>query len=111
MHGSRALTEAATFDMELYKSMTYYQNDVAALQNQVGDLQNDARTCAGTRTPQAQSRSLPVRFELVSYRGEVFGPYASIMEASEAAQAKWPGQDQNEDRTGAGWDIQCVGVK
>lgn len=46
----------------------------------------------------------PKRFELVSYRGEIFGPYDRM----EAAKEKWPEQSQDEDRSGRGWDVQVV---
>ena len=57
------------------------------------------------------SENQPVRYELVSYRGEIFGPYASVAEAAEAAKAKWPDQEQDEDRTGKGWDVQVWTLK
>lgn len=60
-------------------------------------------------TPLTQPRSGPVRYELVSYRGEIFGPYSSIEEAAEVALMKWPDQPQDEERTGTGWDIQVAG--
>lgn len=57
------------------------------------------------------AKSVPHCFELVSYRGEIFGPYASIAETREAAKMKWPDQEQDEDRTGEGWDIQVAGAR
>lgn len=59
-------------------------------------------------TPVTQRRSRLVRFELISASGEIFGPYHSAQAATEAAQAKWPDQEQDEDRTGAGWDVQAI---
>lgn len=50
----------------------------------------------------------PVRYEIVSYRGEIFGPYPSATAAAEAAKEKWPDQSQDEERTGAGWDVQAA---
>lgn len=50
----------------------------------------------------------PKRFELVSYRGEIFGPYDSMEAAARAAKEKWPDQSQDEDRSGRGWDVQVV---
>lgn len=64
--------------------------------------------------PRNEGRSVTVGlpgFELISYRGETFGPYSTIAEAREAALMKWPDQSQDEDRTGAGWDIQVAGAK
>lgn len=49
------------------------------------------------------------QFELVSYRGEIFGPYPTAQAAAEVAKAKWPDQEQDEGRTGKGWDVQVVG--
>lgn len=47
----------------------------------------------------------PIQFELVSSRGEIFGPCPTAQAAAEAARAKWPNQEQDEDRTGDGWSI------
>lgn len=58
-----------------------------------------------------EGRPHPVLFEIVSYRGETFGPYTSLEEAASVAEMKWPGQGQDPDRTGAGWDVQVAGVK
>jgi hypothetical protein len=68
-------------------------------------------TCVVIDTKLAQRRSGPVRFESVSYRGEIFGPYDSMEAAAQAAKEKWPDQHQDEDRTGAGWDVQVEGAK
>lgn len=62
-----------------------------------------------TRLTQPGSR--PVLFEIVSYRGEIFGPYTSAEEAAEAARLKWPDQEQDEERKGDGWDIQVAGLR
>lgn len=48
-------------------------------------------------------------YELVSYRGEIFGPYSTMEEAARSAKEKWPHQHQDEDREGLGWDIQVAG--
>ncbi len=53
----------------------------------------------------------PTQYEIVSYRGEIFGPYPSAQAAGQAAKEKWPDQEQDEDRTGKGWDVQIAGVK
>lgn len=60
-------------------------------------------------TPLTQPRSGSVQFELVSYRSEIFGPYPTAAAAMEAAKAKWPDQEQDEDRAGCGWDVQVAG--
>jgi hypothetical protein len=72
---------------------------------------NTGRTQSTSGTRLTQSCSGPVRYELVSYRGEIFGSYGTISEAREAARHKWPDQSQDEDRTGEGWDVQVAGVK
>lgn len=72
---------------------------------------NDARTGADRDTGLTQRRSGPVRYELVSYRGEIFGPYPTAQAAAEAAKIKWPHQHQDEDRVGLGWDVQVVGLR
>lgn len=53
----------------------------------------------------------PAQFEIVSYRGEIFGPYATMQAAADAAKAKWPDQEQDEDRTGKSWDVQVAGLR
>lgn len=63
----------------------------------------------GNKEP-ISAKSVP-QYELVSYRGEIFGPYPTAAAAMEAAKAKWPDQEQDEDRTGKGWDVQVVGVE
>lgn len=68
---------------------------------------NDSRTSSSICAETEPRRQL---WELVSYRGEIFGPYTSPEEAAEVAQLKWPEQFQDEDRTGAGWDIAVVGA-
>lgn len=69
------------------------------------------RTNQKIDTQLAREGSRPVRFEIVSYRGEIFGPYPSMGAAVQAALEKWPDQEQDEDRTGKGWDVQSVGAE
>ena len=69
---------------------------------------NDKGTCSPSDTPLAQGRSGPVLYELVSYRGEIFGPFPSVQRAAMFAAVRWPGQDQDEERIGAGWDIEAI---
>lgn len=68
------------------------------------------RTGSKTDTPAAQSGSRPVLYELVSHRGEIFGPYTSREEAAEAARTKWGTSLQDDDPPGDSWDIQVVGA-
>lgn len=49
------------------------------------------------------------KFELVSWRGEIFGPYPTMEAAAQAAKDKWPDQEQDENETGSGWSIQQAG--
>lgn len=51
------------------------------------------------------------QFELVSWRGEIFGPYPALEDAARAAKDKWPDQEQDPDRAGRGWDVQVAGSR
>ena len=53
----------------------------------------------------------PVRYELIDKDGNSAGLFMTAQMAAEYAAAKWPDQEQDEDRTGAGWDIQIAGAK
>ena len=72
---------------------------------------NESRTCGNSDTQLTRGGSRVVRYEIVSYRGEIFGPYDSMEAAAQAAKEKWPDQHQDEDRTRAGWDVQIQGAK
>lgn len=50
-------------------------------------------------------------YELVSYCGEVFGPFMTVSHAMQIAKDKWPDQEQDEARTGKGWDISIIGAE
>lgn len=52
------------------------------------------------------------QFELVSHRGETFGPYNSRDEAKQAGERKWPGMESADlsDDEPSGWYIQVVGA-
>jgi len=52
---------------------------------------------------------VPTRYEIVDRHGQMHGPFPSAMEAASFAACKWPGQEQDEDRAGKGWDVQVVG--
>ncbi len=52
----------------------------------------------------------PPQFELIGPDGRKYGPYASRMAAVIEADWKWPGIEQDEDETGAGWNIRLVGA-
>lgn len=49
------------------------------------------------------------QYEVVSADGEISGPFNSIIQAYAYAQEKWPGQEQDDMRTGRGWDVQLAG--
>jgi hypothetical protein len=49
------------------------------------------------------------RYEVVDKDGKLIkGKFRTAQEASEAARWMWPDQEQDEDRTGKGWDVQAV---
>ncbi|MCA6114272.1 hypothetical protein J6524_04925 [Bradyrhizobium sp. WSM 1738] len=49
--------------------------------------------------------------EVVDHRGGVHGPFKNLERAAAFARSRWPDQEQDEDRTGKGWDIQIVGAR
>jgi hypothetical protein len=51
----------------------------------------------------------PIRYEIVDVAGNIFGDFDSAQAAADFAHKRWPGQEQDPDRTGKGWDIQVVG--
>ena len=55
------------------------------------------------------SEKQPVRYELIDKEGNVVGEFSSAFNAAEHAKFRWPDQHQDEDRTGAGWDVQVAG--
>lgn len=59
-------------------------------------------------TPEAQGRSRPVRYELINSEGLWIGTYDAPWIAANVAKSLWPDQEQDEDRTGKGWDVQAV---
>ena len=73
--------------------------------------ENMDRTDSKIDTRLAHRSSRPVLFEIISYRGEHFGPFKSLAEARAWALDKWPHQEQDEERTGEGWDIQVAGIR
>ena len=57
------------------------------------------------------SEKQPVRYELIDKNGEKYGPFDTQIFAAIFAEQLFPDQHQDEDRTGAGWDIQIQGAK
>lgn len=49
------------------------------------------------------------RYALIDRFGMKRGEFNSALEAAEAANRIWPGLEQDEDRTGKGWDVEVVG--
>lgn len=49
-----------------------------------------------------------VQCEVIDHRGAVHGPFKNLERAAAFARSRWPNQDQDEERTGKGWDIQIV---
>lgn len=47
-------------------------------------------------------------YELVDKDGKVYGRYNLASTAAIRARFLWPDQEQDEDRTGKGWDIQAI---
>lgn len=68
------------------------------------------RTDLEIGTPAARESSPPVRYELVDREGRVHPiNVRSAQDAAKTAALYWPGQQQDPDRTGAGWDVQVAG--
>lgn len=56
------------------------------------------------------SRPRQTQYEVVDKDGNVWLPtFDSATAAAEWAHEHWPSQEQDEDRTGKGWDLQVVG--
>lgn len=70
---------------------------------------NEHRTSSNSDTSLTQPRSGPVRYELIGKDGFVEGSFSTVAAAMEAAKRWWPDQEQDEDRTGKGWDVQVAG--
>lgn len=75
------------------------------------ECMNDARTCTEKYAQMTQGCSRPVRYEIVRADG-VLSPikFDTAADAVQAAKLWFPDQEQDEDRTGAGWDIQIAGL-
>ena len=51
----------------------------------------------------------PVLYQVIDRDGNVLPPgFTTASKAFEYAQRLWPDQEQDEDRTGKGWDIQVA---
>jgi hypothetical protein len=70
---------------------------------------NEPRSTEKTDTPVTRGRSGPVRYELLGADGKVWAAHPSVHELARLAKLYWPDQEQDEDRTGNGWDVQVEG--
>lgn len=52
----------------------------------------------------------PVRYELIDKDGNHCAFFSRAEDAGHWAKRIWPDQEQDEDRTGKGWDISVVGA-
>jgi hypothetical protein len=70
---------------------------------------NVVGTCQQIDKYLTQPGSRPVRYEIISRDGKVsFLTYETATKAAAVAARLWPGQEQDPDRTGKGWDIAVV---
>lgn len=79
------------------------------LQNDADSSSNDAGTRERFDTSVAHEGSRPVRYELIDKDGNKHGPLYTIEQCRTYAAFYFPGQEQDEDRAGKGWDVQVVG--
>lgn len=52
----------------------------------------------------------PHRYELIDKDGNVVGTDSSAILLADLARVRWPDQEQDEERSGKGWDVQVVGA-
>ena len=64
----------------------------------------------GTGNSRGNGANSVPRFELIDKDGNVVGQDPSAEFLADVAKIRWPDQEQDEDRTGKGWDIQVVGA-
>jgi hypothetical protein len=70
---------------------------------------NEDRTGSKPDLKLTQPRSGTVRYELINKDGKRQGLFYTAFDAAQQAKRWWPDQEQDEDRTGKGWDVQVVG--
>lgn len=59
-----------------------------------------------------QQDNKKTQYEVIDKGGNIWLPiFATATAAGEWAREMWPDQEQDEDRTGAGWDVQVVGCE
>jgi len=68
------------------------------------------RTDSKVDTPVARGSSRPVRYELIDKDGNAVSgkEFDTAHAAGRYAQFLWPDQEQDEERTGKGWDVQVA---
>jgi hypothetical protein len=66
---------------------------------------NMVRTDSKSDTPLTRS----VRYAVVGPSGDVITGFDTAIHAVDWARRTWPGLEQDEDRTGKGWDVQVAG--
>lgn len=74
----------------------------------LGSAVNDRGTDSQTGTRLTQPGSRPVRYRLLDSIGLAFGPYPTAEAAVAMANDLWPDQQQDEERSGKGWDIEVI---
>lgn len=57
-----------------------------------------------------RGRSEVVRYDLIDKDGKIVGAFDTAGDAAACARVRYPHQEQDEDRSGRGWDIQIQGV-
>lgn len=61
--------------------------------------------------PVTEPSSGPVRYELIAKDSRSIATNANAEYLGDLAGRLWPDQEQDEDRTGKGWDVQVVGAE
>lgn len=70
-----------------------------------------AGTCKVDDTHRAREISERSRYELVRRDGSIYpAVFEKAWDAAACARGLWPDQEQDEERSGKGWDIQVVGA-
>jgi hypothetical protein len=77
----------------------------------VKNTMNEGRSDAGSDTQVTRGRSGPVRCEIVDRDGRVHGTFHTLIEANAYVRKHFPDQEQDEDRTDKGWDVQDAGCE
>lgn len=73
---------------------------------------NKSPTRSDSDTPVTRGRSGPVRYEAIDSDGnDGYETFETAYAAVAWAKLHWPDQEQDEDRTGKGWDVQVAGCE